>query len=86
MRSLFQIAVFIGYLAALGWGGWYVFSGQMIADREAAEAAEALVPSEPVDPAPSEPDENEEPGTAPEEADPAHPDNAPDNAPAGDPA
>jgi hypothetical protein len=34
MRSTFQMLVFIGYLAALGWGGWYLFSGQMMADRQ----------------------------------------------------
>ena len=38
MRMVFQMLVFLAYLAALGWGGWYVFSGQMIADRNARNA------------------------------------------------
>lgn len=38
MRSTFQILVFFVYLAALGWGGWYVFSGQLIADRNIRNA------------------------------------------------
>ncbi len=38
MRSTFQMLVFLAYLAALGWGGWYVFSGQMIADRNVRNA------------------------------------------------
>lgn len=38
MRTAFQMLVFLAYLAALGWGGWYVFSGQMIDDRNARNA------------------------------------------------
>lgn len=38
MRTAFQMLVFLAYLAALGWGGWYVFSGQMIADRNVRNA------------------------------------------------
>lgn len=41
MRASFQILVFFIYLAALGWGGWYAFSGQMVADQEAS-APEAI--------------------------------------------
>ena len=40
MRTAFQLLVFTAYIGALIWGGWYVFSGQMIADREAAAPAE----------------------------------------------
>ena len=38
MRATFQMLVFLAYLAALVWGGWYVFSGQMIADRDVRNA------------------------------------------------
>lgn len=40
MRTTFQVIFFIAYMAALVWGGWYVLSGQMVADREAAAPAE----------------------------------------------
>lgn len=39
MRTAFQLLVFAAYMGALIWGGWYVFSGQMVADREAAVPA-----------------------------------------------
>ena len=40
MRTAFQLLVFAAYMGALIWGGWYIFSGQMIADRETAAPVE----------------------------------------------
>lgn len=63
MRTAFQMLVFLAYLAALGWGGWYVFSGQMIADRNVRNAP--VLEENLADAAPSE--DVVEGGTPPEE-------------------
>lgn len=40
MRTTFQLLVFVVYVGALAWGGWYLLSGRMIEDRK------AVVPTE----------------------------------------
>ncbi len=48
MRTAFQLLVFAAYMGALIRGGLYVFSGQMVADREATAPA-ALTDAAPED-------------------------------------
>lgn len=70
MRSTFQMLVFIAYVAALGWGGWYVFSGRMIADRETATPGVSLALPQTGGPAPSDPVGNVPRDTYSENVDP----------------